>query len=136
MMSYEEIHTAAARNQELPPFRTLPEKLCYGCLVKLKQAFESGRMEEAQVRAGKQDIQRAYAQDSETYRQYMSVYRAYVENSGKAGGYIWEILQGLKQDNPDYEALFQLAMDCIGRLCNDTVTPMLAKTMSNRTERA
>ena len=136
MMSYEEIHTAVAHGESLPPFRTLPEKLCCECLVNLKHAFENGRMDEHQVRVGKQDIRRAYAEDSESYQQYMAVYREYNDNSGKAGGCIREILQGLKQDNPDYEALFQLAMDCIGRLCNDTVTPMLAKTMSNRTERA
>lgn len=127
MMSYEEIHTAVARGQELPPFRTLPEKLCYECLVNLKHAFENGRMDEHQVRVGKQDIRRAFAKDSEAYRQYMAVYREYNDNSGKAGGYIREIIQGLKQDRPDYETLLQLAMDCIGRLCNDTVTPKLAR---------
>ena len=127
MMSYEEIHTAAARNQELPPFRTLPEKLCYECLSNLKHAFEIGQMDEHQVRVGKQDIRRAYAQDGELYQQYMAVYREYNENSGKAGGCIREIVQGLKQGSPDYAALLQLAMDCIGRLCNDMVTPMLAR---------
>ena len=130
MMSYEEIHKAAAHAEELPPFPTLPERLCYACLENLKQAFEEGRLEPSRVRAEKQDIRRAYAQECEAYRQYMAVYREYNDNSRKAGGIIRDILHGLEQDEPDYKKLFLLAMACIGKMKNDTVVPMLTNYKS------
>ena len=127
MMSYEEIHIAVAHGENLPPFRALPEKLCYGCLQNLKYAFECGALDEKQVRTGKQDIRRAYADDSKAYRQYMAVYQEYNENSIVAGGFIREIILELNQDKPDYKTLFHMAMECIGQMKNETVTAALAK---------
>lgn len=121
-MTYKEILMLVSRNEALPPFQSLPDRLCYESLAKLKADYELSGLDEKQVKIRKQDIRRAHEEYTEAYRQYMAVYREYNDNSRKTGGILREILSGTKEKPQDYKKLFLLAVDCIGIMRNDDVT--------------
>ena len=121
-MTYKEILMLVSRNEALPPFQTLPDRLCYESLAKLKADYELSGLDEKQVKIRKQDIRRA---------QYMAVYREYNDNSRKTGGILREILSGTKEKPQDYKKLFLLAVDCIGLIRNDDVTVRAIKEASH-----
>lgn len=97
-MTYKEILMLVSRNEALPPFQTLPDRLCYESLAKLKADYELSGLDEKQVKIRKQDIRRAHEEYTEAYRQYMAVYREYNDNSRKTGGILREILSGTKKN--------------------------------------
>lgn len=130
-MTYKEILMLVSRNEALPPFQTLPNRLCYESLAKLKADYELSGLDEKQVKIRKQDIRRAHEEYTEAYRQYMAVYREYNDNSRKTGGILREILSGAKENPRDYKNLFLLAVDCIGLMRNDDVTVRLIKEASH-----
>ena len=130
-MTYKEILMLVSRNEALPPFQTLPDRLCYESLAKLKADYELSGLDEKQVKIRKQDIRRAHEEYTEAYRQYMAVYREYNDNSRKTGGILREILSGTKEKPQEYKKLFLLAVDCIGLIRNDDVTVRAIKEASH-----
>ena len=124
-MTYPEIVSLVSRGEPLPPFQSLPDRLCYGCLATLKTEYEQHGLDEKRVTAGKRDLRRAHEEASEAFRQYMAVYKEYNDNQIRAGGIIRNILAGVTTGNPDYKALFLMAVHCIGLINDDDVTVKL-----------
>lgn len=124
-MTYPEIVSLVSRGEPLPPFQSLPDRLCYGCLATLKTEYEQHGLDEKRVKAGKRDIRRAHEEASEAFRQYMAVYKEYNDNQIRAGGITRNILAGVTTGNPDYKALFLMAVHCIGLINDDDVTVKL-----------
>lgn len=118
-MTYQELVALAAHERPLPPFQALPDRLCYDCLVCLKEEYDRGKLDEKRVRARKLEIRRAHQEAAEAFRQYMAVCKAYNDHRIKVGQYIQEILKGMKDPEPDYRALLLTAVECIGALEND-----------------
>lgn len=130
-MTYPEIVSLVSRGEPLPPFQSLPDRLCYGCLAALKTEYEQHGLDEKRVKAGKRDIRRAHEEASEAFRQYMAVYKEYNDNRIRAGGIIRNILAGVTTGNPDYKALFLMAVDCIGLINDDDITVKLIRDAVN-----
>ena len=130
-MTYPEIVSLVSRSEPLPPFQSLPDRLCYGCLAALKAEYEQHGLDEKRVKAGKRDIRRAHEEASEAFRQYMAVYKEYNDNRTRAGGIIQNILNGVTMGNTDYKALFLMAVDCIGLINDDDVTVKLIRDAVN-----
>lgn len=130
-MTYPEIVSLVSRGEPLPPFQSLPDRLCYGCLATLKTEYEQHGLDEKRVKAGKRDIRRAHEEASEAFRQYMAVYKEYNDNRIRACGIIRNILAGVTTGNPDYKALFLMAVDCIGLINDDDITVKLIRDAVN-----
>lgn len=130
-MTYKEILTLVGKNESLPPFQSLSDRLCYENLAKLKADYELSGLDEKQVKIRKQDIRRAHEEYTEAYQQYMAVYREYNDNSRKTGGKLKEILIGMKEKHQDYKKLFLLAVDCIGLMQNDDMIVKAIKEAAN-----
>lgn len=130
-MTYPEIVSLVSRGEPLPPFQSLPDRLCYGCLATLKTEYEQHGLDEKRVKAGKRDIRRAHEEASEAFRQYMAVYKEYNDNRIRAGGIIRNILAVVTTGNPDYKALFLMAVHCIGLINDDDVTVKLIRDAIN-----
>lgn len=130
-MTYPEIVSLVSRGEPLPPFQSLPDRLCYGCLATLKTEYEQHGLDEKRVKAGKRDIRRAHEEASEAFRQYMAVYKEYNDNQIRACGIIRNILAGVTTGNPDYKALFLMAVDCIGLINDDDITVKLIRDAVN-----
>ena len=130
-MTYKEILMLVSRNEALPPFQSLPDRLCYESLAKLKADYELVGLEKKQAKIRKQDIQRAHEEYTEAYQRYIAVYREYNDNSRKTCGILREILSGTKEKPQDYKKLFLLAVDCIGLMRNDDVTVRAIKEASH-----
>lgn len=118
-MTYQELVALAAHEQPLPLFQSLPDRLCYDCLVCLKEEYDRGKLDEKRVRARKLEIRRAHQEAAEAFRQYMAVCKEYNDHRVMVGQYIQAILKGMKDPKPDYRALLLTALDCIGTLEND-----------------
>ena len=54
-MTYPEIVSLVSRGEPLPPFQSLPDRLCYGCLATLKTEYEQHELDEKRVKAGKRE---------------------------------------------------------------------------------
>lgn len=121
-MTYADIHTLAARGEALPPFSSLPDRLCYEGLCMLKGKYERGELDEKGLRRLKQEARRSYEEYEGAFRQYMAVYREYCDNSLKTGQDVRAMLEGLKAEKPDWRGLFLLAVACIGRMQHDEAT--------------
>lgn len=129
-MTYAEIHTLVAHGEPLPPFQSLPDLECYESLACLKKLYELTGMNEKTVKCHKQDIRRAHKEAVEAFEQYMAVYREYNDNNRKTGQDIKAILDGLEEENPNYQELFLLSVNCIGRMQNgEHVTRMICEKM-------
>ena len=118
-MTFQEIHHLVAHGEGLPPFQSLPDRLCYESLAKLKADYELTGADSKLVRIRKQDIRRAHEEFTEAHRQYMAVYKEYSDNCLKTGQDIKAILAGLNAENLDYRQLFALAVQCIDRMTHD-----------------
>ena len=130
-MTYPEIVSLVSRGELLPPFQSLPDRLCYGCLATLKTEYEQHGLDEKRVKTGKREIRRAHEEASEAFRLYMAVYKEYNDNRIRAGGIIRNVLDGVKAGNPDYKTLFLMAVDCIGLINADNVTVKLIRDAVN-----
>ena len=130
-MTYPEIVSLVSRGEPLPPFQSLPDRLCYGCLATLKTEYEQHGLDEKRVKTGKREIRRAHEEASEAFRLYMAVYKEYNDNRIRAGGIIRNVLDGVKAGNPDYKTLFLMAVDCIGLINADNVTVKLIRDAVN-----
>ena len=126
-MTYADIHTLAARGEALPPFSSLPDRLCYEELCMLKEKYERGELDEKGLRRLKQVVRRSYEEYDGAFRQYMAVYREYCDNSLKTGQDVRAMLEGLKAENPDWRGLFLLAVACIGRMQHDEAAVRLIR---------
>ncbi len=130
-MTYLDIVSFVSRGEPLPPFQSLPDRLCYGCLATLKTEYEQHGLDEKRVKTGKREIRRAHEEASEAFRLYMAVYKEYNDNRIRAGGIIRNVLDGVKAGNPDYKTLFLMAVDCIGLINADNVTVKLIRDAVN-----
>ena len=126
-MTYKEILSLVGSGDCLPPFQSLPDRMCYESLSKLKSEYELLGLDEKQVRVRKQDIRRAYEESAEAYKQYMGVYAEYNRNSQLCGSMVKQMMEGAKEQDPDYKSLFLMAVKCIGIMSNDSVTPEIIK---------
>lgn len=130
-MTYLDIVSFVSRGEPLPPFQSLPDRLCYGCLATLKTEYEQHGLDEKRVKTGKREIRRAHEEASEAFRLYMAVYKEYNDNRMRAGEIIRNILAGVTTGNPGYKALFLMAVDCIGLINADDVTVKLIRDAVN-----
>lgn len=121
-MTFNELLAAACGKIEMPPFPTLPERMCFAALRNVRCDWLEKRIDDKQAAVEKRDIRRAYDEAAEAHQQHVAVYRTYCQRSKQAGGIIRDIVVALKADSPDYKALLEKAMDCIGVLCNEHVS--------------
>lgn len=129
-MTYQEIHGLVSHGEKLPPFQSLPDKLCYECLSSLKRQYEQAGIDERRLRVGKQVVRRSHEEYTRAFRQYMAVYKEYNDNCLKTGQAMKAIWDGLNEERPDYQALFLMAIDCIGRMQHDeSVVRMVREKM-------
>lgn len=126
-MTYGEIHARAAHGEGLPPFASLPDRLCWEWLRTLKAKYERGELDEKGLRRLKQEARLAHAEYTEAFGQYMAVYREYSGNCRENGQAVRAILEGLAAEEPDWKALFVLAAGCIGRMLHDETTAQLLR---------
>lgn len=126
-MTYGEIHARAARSEELPPFASLPDRLCWEWLSALKGKYERGELDEKRLRRFKQETRLAHAEYTEAFERYMAVYREYSDHCRENGRAVQAILAGLEAAEPDWRALFLLAADCLGRTLHDETTARLLR---------
>lgn len=126
-MTYGEIHARAARSEELPPFASLPDRLCWEWLRTLKANYERGELDEKGLRRLKQEARLAHADYTEGFERYMAVCREYSDHCRENGQAVRAILAGLEAAEPDWRALFGLAADCLGRTLHDETTARLLR---------
>lgn len=131
-MTYTEIHTLVAHGEPLPLFSSLPDRLCYEGLCMLKEKYEKGSLDEKGLRRFKQEVRLSHEEYTGAFQQYMAIYREYCDNALKSGQDIRNMLEGMEAKDPDWKALFLLAVGCIGRLQHDEATVRMIRDKAEK----
>lgn len=112
-MEFSEILHLAAQGRELPPFQSLPDRLCWQSLSALRRAYDHGEADAERVKWEKQELRRAHAEYTEAYRQYVEAYREYGARRVRAGGKVRELLEAKKAEPGNYRRQARLAAQAL-----------------------
>ncbi len=131
-MTYKEILTLVSKEEPLPLFQALADRLCYESLAKLKAEYELAGVGEKQVKIRKQEIRRAHEEYTEAHRQYLAVYRGIQRKLPACRRRNTRNLGRVETAVSELPAAFQKAMNCLGTLCNDSATAQIIQKIMNQ----